>query len=328
VTGDGHGNGVEDGHRGSVSDGDNGGEAPSLVDDATATLAALVPPADTTAGYLLRLSRPRFWLYLAGPVVVGAAYGALGTPDPRASLFSPIAVGLFLYFLLPANVFLYGVNDVFDADLDVENPKKGESGKEVRYEGQRSVVLVVALAGALGLPFLLVLPPAGAAAFVLFLALALEYSAPPLRFKTTPFLDSLSNGLYALPGVLAYVAVAGTLPPAAAVAGAWLWTMGMHTFSAIPDIEPDRAAGVRTTATVLGRTRTYAYCAAVWAAAVGAFALVDPRLGVPMAVYPLLVAGVAVRDVPVDRAYWWFPAVNTVVGATLTVGALWVMVNG
>jgi 4-hydroxybenzoate polyprenyltransferase len=328
VTGDGHGNGVDDGHRGSVSDGDTDGEAANLVDDATATLAALVPPADTTTGYLLRLSRPRFWLYLAGPVVVGTAYGALGTADPRASLFSPVAVALFLYFILPANVFLYGVNDVFDADLDVENPKKGDSGKEVRYEGQRSVGLVVALAGALGLPFLLVLPPAGAAAFVLFLALALEYSAPPLRFKTTPFLDSLSNGLYALPGVLAYVAVAGTLPPLAAIAGAWLWTMGMHTFSAIPDIDPDRAAGVRTTATVLGRTRTYAYCAAVWAAAAGGFAVVDPRLGVPMAVYPLLVAGVAVRDVPVDRAYWWFPAVNTVVGAVLTMGALWVMVDG
>jgi hypothetical protein len=34
-----------------------------------------------------------------------------------------------------------------------------------------------------------------------------EYSAPPLRFKTTPFLDSLSNGLYILPGVVAYAAI-------------------------------------------------------------------------------------------------------------------------
>jgi len=89
-------------------------------------LDRLLPSEGTTAGYLLRLSRPRFWLYLAGPVVVGVAYAAR-TP---AELFAPIAVALFAYFLVPANVFLYGVNDVFDADIDVETQKKnsGKSG--------------------------------------------------------------------------------------------------------------------------------------------------------------------------------------------------------
>jgi len=31
--------------------------------------------------YLLKLSRPRFWLYLAGPVIVGVTYGAGTTAD-------------------------------------------------------------------------------------------------------------------------------------------------------------------------------------------------------------------------------------------------------
>jgi len=78
---------------------------------------------------LLRLSRPRFWLYLAGPVLVGLSFGA----DAIADLAAPLSLALVAYFLLPANVFLYGVNDVFDADVDRENPKKDE--KEVRYRG-------------------------------------------------------------------------------------------------------------------------------------------------------------------------------------------------
>jgi 4-hydroxybenzoate polyprenyltransferase len=272
--------------------------------------------------YLLRLSRPRFWLYLAGPIVVAVAYAATTTDD----LFTPTTVALFAYFLVPANVYLYGINDVFDRDVDVENPKK--EGREVRFRGQRFVVAAVALSG-LGLLALVPLVPAGALPWLgLYLLLATEYSAPPLRFKTTPFLDSLSNGLYVLPGVAAYVAVAGAQPPALAVVGGWLWTMAMHTFSAIPDIDPDRAAGIRTTATALGESRTYAYCGVVWALAALCFGLLDVRLGAVLALYPAFVGGIALSGVAVDRAYWWFPAVNTAVGAVLTMGRLWVMVHG
>ena len=285
-------------------------------------LDRLLPSERTTAGYLLRISRPRFWLYLAGPVVVGVAYAAR-TP---AELFAPIAVALFLYFLVPANVFLYGVNDVFDADVDVENPKK--EGREVRYRGGRLVPALVACTGLLSLAFVPFVPVAGTVALGAFLLLAVEYSAPPLRFKTTPFLDSVSNGLYILPGVVAYTAIAGVAPPVAAVVGGWLWTMGMHTFSAVPDIEPDRAAGIETTATVLGETRTYVYCGLCWLAAAAVFGFVHPFFAVVLGIYPLFIAFVAVSGVDVDRAYWWFPALNTVAGTALTLGALWVMLHG
>jgi 4-hydroxybenzoate polyprenyltransferase len=288
----------------------------------TAGLDDLLPPASTRSGYLLRLSRPRFWFYLAGPVVVGVTYAA----ESAAELFAPVALALFAYFLLPANVFLYGVNDVFDADVDEHNEKKDD--REVRYRGGRLVVGVVLASALLAVPFAFVLPDEALLAFLAFGLLATEYSAPPLRFKTTPFLDSLSNGLYVLPGVVAYAALAGAWPPLAAVAGAWLWTMGMHTFSAIPDIEPDRAAGIETTATYLGETRTYAYCAGVWLLAAAAFGLVDPRLGAVLLVYPAFVAGVAFTDLDVDRAYWWFPALNTLVGMGITLGGLWGLVYG
>jgi 4-hydroxybenzoate polyprenyltransferase len=159
-----------------------------------------------------------------------------------------------------------------------------------------------------------------------FLLLAIEYSAPPLRFKTTPLLDSVSNGLYILPGIAAYVVVAGTQPPVLAVVGAWLWTMGMHTFSAIPDIEPDRQAGIETTATARGERLTYSYVMGCWLMSALAFGLVDIRFGMLIAVYPCFVGWVAASSVAVDRAYWWFPALNTAVGTVITLGALWQLV--
>jgi 4-hydroxybenzoate polyprenyltransferase len=287
------------------------------------TLADRVLPGEETAiGYLLRLSRPRFWLYLAGPVVVGVAYGA----ENPTELFGPRSLTLFGYFLVPANVFLYGVNDIFDADVDAENPKKDD--REVRYRGDRTVPALVAVTGLLGLAFIPSIPTAASVAMLLFLLLSFEYSAPPFRFKTTPFLDSLSNGLYVLPGVVAYTAVAGALPPLPAIAGGWLWTMGMHTFSAIPDIDPDRAAGIETTATRLGQRWTYVYCGGCWLAAAAVFGIVHPFFAAVLGVYPVFVALVAVSDVAVDRAYWWFPAINTAVGTAITLAALWVMLYG
>ncbi|MFB6193529.1 MAG: prenyltransferase, partial [Halobaculum sp.] len=255
--------------------------------------------------YLLKLSRPRFWPYLAGPVVVGVA----GAATTVGELFAPLNFLLFAYFLLPANVQLYGVNDVFDADVDEENPKKEE--KEVRYGGDRLVPAVVLAASVAGLALFPLLPRVAWPYLGLYFLLAVEYSAPPFRFKTTPFVDSVSNGLYILPGAVAYAAVAGSHPPVAALVGGWLWSMGMHTFSAIPDIEPDREAGIRTTATVLGETRTYAYCAATWLSSAVAFAVLDNRIALLLLAYPVVVFAIYWSDVPVDRAYWWYPAINT-----------------
>jgi 4-hydroxybenzoate polyprenyltransferase len=266
---------------------------------------------------LIVRSRPRFWLYLAGPVAVGAAFGA-STP---AQLFSPLALGLFAYFLLPANVYLYGVNDVFDATIDRSNPKKAE--REIRYRGRDPTPVAVLITGALGLGLIAVLPAVATPYVVGFLLLGAAYSAPPCRLKVRPPLDSLSNGLYVLPGGAAYATLAGTHPPALVLIGAWLWTMAMHTFSAIPDIAPDRRAGIRTTATVLGARGALIYCGACWLLAAATLGVLDWRGGLLLLVYPLLVAVWILRDVSIERAYWWYPAINTLVGALLTLGGLW-----
>ena len=273
-------------------------------------------------GRLVETSRPRFWLYLAGPVVVGAVFGA----DAPSALLGPAAVGLFAYFLWPGNLFLYGVNDVFDRDVDAANPKK--AGRERRWTGDRLTPAAVVVTAALGVGLAVTAPPAAAPWLLAFLVLGAAYSAPPLRLKTRPPLDSLSNGLYVLPGVAAYAALAGQAPPALAVVGGWLWTMAMHTFSAVPDIGPDREAGIETTATMLGRDGALAYCGLTWLLAAGVFALVDLRLGLLFLAYPVILAAIAGARVEVRRAYWWYPAINTVAGMAFTLGGLWGLLHG
>lgn len=294
------------------------------MSDVTEVLGRVTPSERTFLGYLFWLSRPRFWLYLAGPVVLGVVYAASSTTE----FFTPLTVVLFLYFLLPANVYLYGVNDIFDADIDEYNPKKSDDGREVRYSGDGTVTALVVVSGILGFGFVPFVPAEAAVGMVGFLILGAAYSVPPLRLKTTPFLDSFSNGLYVMPAIVAYAALAESFPPLLAIAGGWAWTMAMHTFSAVPDIEPDRQAGIRTTATLLGQRSTLAYCAGFWLLATVLMALVHPLLGAPFLAYPTFVALVVAFGVDVDRAYWWFPVLNTLVGAVLTMGAIWELLYG
>ncbi len=292
--------------------------------DVSDRLARLVPSEQTLVGYLFWLSRPRFWFYLAGPVIVGVAYGASTVNE----LVTVLTVGLFLYFLLPANLFLYGVNDIFDADIDRVNPKKSEDGPEVTYRGDRSVILAIAISTVLGFVFVPSLPAEALAALAGFYLLGAAYSMPPLRLKTTPFLDSVSNGLYILPGIVAFTAVASEFPPLLVIVGGWLWTMGMHTFSAIPDIEPDQTAGIQTTATVLGERRTLGYCMGCWLGAALVMGLVHWFFAAVFFIYPLFIAGIVLASIDITRAYWWFPIINTLAGTVLTLGGIWRLIYG
>jgi 4-hydroxybenzoate polyprenyltransferase len=275
-----------------------------------------------TIRYLLKQSRPRFWLYLAGPVLVGFAFAIERLPG----LLDVLPIALFAYFLVPANVFLYGINDVFDRKIDRKNPKKDD--REVRYRGGRATVGAVLVSLALGVVLLWYVPRPATPWIAGFLVIGAAYSVPPIRLKVHPPLDSISNGLYILPGAAAFAALSGGQPPLVAVVGGWLWAMAMHTFSAIPDIEPDGDSGIRTTATVLGERGALGYCTAIWGLAALAFAILDWRAGGLLAVYPVLSLVIATRDVDVDRAYWYYPAINTVVGATLTLAGLWRVVYG
>ena len=272
--------------------------------------------------YVLKLSRPRFWLYLAGPAILGIVIGA----GSASQLFTVQNLLIFLYFLIPANIMLYGVNDYFDREIDEENPKKDD--REEAYRANSFTDSIIVAATVTSIPVTIPLSGAAWPFMIGFLALSVAYSAPPLRFKARPFLDSLSNGLYILPLGVAYGAVTGTWPPVAIMAAGWTWSMAMHTFSAIPDIEPDRKAGVSTTATYLGRRKTYIYCIAVWAVAAAISGLYTIYAGALLGIYPLLCAGFYLSDLSDSEAYWYYPYINSLIGMVLTIAALWVLING
>jgi len=272
--------------------------------------------------YILKLSRPRFWLYLAGPAILGLVLGA----ENISQLYTVENVLLFLYFLIPANIMLYGVNDYFDRDVDEDNPKKED--KEEKYRDNKFTDLMIGFSTALIIPVALTLSVEALPLILAFLFLSVFYSAPPLRFKTRPFMDSLSNGLYILPLAITFTAVTQTFPPLTILAAGWLWTMAMHTYSAIPDIEPDRKAGIQTTATFLGRRKTYLYCTIVWTLSAFVAGLYNIFAGALIGFYALLSVIFYVSDLSDSEAYWYYPYINAFVGMILTIMALWVLIHG
>ena len=70
--------------------------------------------------WIISISRPRFWSYLAGPWAVGMVSAANSIYDFQNILFW---LGL-LFFLWPANFLLYGINDYTDRDTVNLTPRK------------------------------------------------------------------------------------------------------------------------------------------------------------------------------------------------------------
>ena len=272
-------------------------------------------PLREYASLAYNVSRPRFWFYVAGPFTVGCIWGA----QRATALLTPEFFAYLFYFLLPANVFLYGVNDYWDHDTDRLNPKKG--GKEHLLDpSERSTLKVFLIAMTVTSLALMVFQSwSQRLVFGMFLFLSYFYSAKPLRFKATPFFDSSSNFFYALPGVFGYLLFTGELPPTIIMLAALLHSTAMHLFSAIPDIEWDKSVNLITTAVKIGERGSTLICLSLWTVfsvtviMVGGF---SPLSFLPI-IYPSLVALVIIRGLEVSDVYWFYPYINTGLGGLL-----------
>jgi 4-hydroxybenzoate polyprenyltransferase len=263
--------------------------------------------------HLLRVSRPRFWMYLLGPYMVALA---------ATSLRPPLEVWLLgLYLTLPANLLIYGVNDLFDVDTDQLNPKKQDYESLLQPSQRRSLVAAILV---LNLPFLALVPflPHAWPWLLLFVVTGVGYSMPPLRAKGRPVVDAAFNILYVAPGLAAYATVSGAQPPLPVLAAALLWCMAMHAYSAVPDIAADRAADVATVATYFGRVRTLLLCGVAYALAallafpsLGAFALLGGLVYLGMIALSLRTRG----PEQLFALYRRFPVLNTALGGALFV---------
>lgn len=213
---------------------------------------------------LLLVSRPALWVNTLGVATVGLwLAGELWSWDARW-------LALLVWLTLPYNLLIYGLNDVADRAEDALSARKGGwQGARLAGAQVRPLLWSVAL---LNLPFVvyfaLTMPPAALLTLLLAALLFALYSLPPVRFKGRPFLDSLSNVAYALPIVVPALLL-GAPPPVTALAALMAWSVGKHAFDAVQDLSADRAAGVRTIATVLGPGGTARWSLA-WFALAGA----------------------------------------------------------
>ncbi|MBE1515871.1 UbiA family prenyltransferase [Nesterenkonia halotolerans] len=229
---------------------------------------------------MVHISRPVLWINTVGPAVLGMWLAG--------HLWHWDALALLLWLTLPFNLLIYGVNDIFDQETDALNPRKGSlEGARIRAAEVRSIWIAVL---ATNLPFLAyfvwALPGDALLWIGLYLVVFIFYSAPPLRFKARPYLDSLSNAAYALPIVFVPLAL-GSSPVWAAAVALMAWSVAKHTFDAVQDIEEDQSAGIATTAVRLGVRRAALWSGLWWTLATIGFAMVN----VPVALANALISG-------------------------------------
>ncbi|MFB9994265.1 UbiA family prenyltransferase [Deinococcus oregonensis] len=221
---------------------------------------------------LLAVSRPALWVNTVGTLVTG-----LWLSGHLYSTHLGLWV-LLLYFTLPFNLLIYGLNDLSDRAEDARSGRKGGWQGARLMSGEGTPLLTAILA--VNLPFLLVLawllPPAASLVLALSAGLFAAYSVPPLRFKGRPVLDGLSNVAYALPLVLPALVLGGSVPlwPLLALMA---YSVGKHAFDAVQDIPADREGGTHTVATTLGAAATARY-ALVWFVLAGVLLWGESRL--------------------------------------------------
>lgn len=207
----------------------------------------------STLKQLFVVSRPLSWVNTAFPF----AAGYLMTTRQVDLVF---VLGT-LYFLIPYNLAMYGINDVFDYESDLRNPRKGGVEGAVLDRRLHRVTLWAVLIT--NVPFIVFLVVVGSPLSWLVLAVSLfavvAYSMKGLRFKEIPFLDSLTSSTHFVsPAVYGLVLAGATFTPALwLILGAFfLWGIASHAFGAVQDITADRAGGLRSVATVIGARAT------------------------------------------------------------------------
>jgi 4-hydroxybenzoate polyprenyltransferase len=220
--------------------------------------------------------------------------------------------------LFSANLYIYGINDIFDYETDIKNPRKVNYEALVKPEEWRSLSWWIA---AVVVPFLLFLPFHNTGAIismVLFFFFAGFYSAKPIRAKARPFFDSIfSAGHYVATGAFGYYLVGGTGFPYIPLFAGMAWAIAMHAYSAVPDISADNGAGLSTIATTFGRNKTIALCLGLY---ILSAVLTFPYFGIVSVLLGIVYSSLMVISLRTKteedllKLYTYFPYLNGISG--------------
>ncbi len=195
----------------------------------------------------ISISRPLFWLAPPFAYFLGLMLGG--------TLRGPYETIEFLLLSFPLSFFIYAVNDIHDLAGDRINPRKGGmwgmrlEKKDVQWAGKLAFIFAAAIlfTAALSMNLLHFL-------IALFgILLCYFYSAPPIRLKNIPLIDSLASGGYGLVAFALGCSLSGSLLflHPYVILGA-LCISSIHAITTIMDYDIERKTGERTFATVLG----------------------------------------------------------------------------
>jgi 4-hydroxybenzoate polyprenyltransferase len=267
-------------------------------------------------------SRPLSWVNTAFPFA--AAYFMV-----TREIDLVLVIGT-LFFLIPYNLAMYGINDVFDYESDLRNPRKGGVEGALLDRSMHGPTLWAALVT--NVPFLVFLVAVGGPLSWLVLAVSvfavIAYSAPGLRFKERPFVDSITSSTHFVsPAIYGLVLAGAVFTPAlwALLAAFFLWGLASHAFGAVQDVIADREGGISSIATVIGARATVRLAVIAYVLA-GVLLLFTEWPGAIAAVLALPYAAVCARfwaitdehAATANRGWKKFLALNFVTGFLVT----------
>lgn len=220
------------------------------------------------------MTRFVFWLQRSRPImwpVLPTVY-FLGLHSAGTGLTAEAILHMAL-LAWPMNLIGYGLNDIYDTESDQRNRRRRAMWHSTAEHEDQDMIWRVcwAMASLMVAGSLLTRNWCNVGATCGMLVVAWAYSAPPMRLKERPPLDSLVNGLgyYLLPFTMGYSLGADHMEIPYKHYLLAFTVCGIHAFTTISDFESDKYAAHQTFSVVFGRR-----AAAVFAAGTFLIALV------------------------------------------------------
>lgn len=217
---------------------------------------------------VLAIGRPVFWFVSLLPYYLGVVL-ATQRLLPTADQLPTVAVGALVIGPLMW-VAVLAVNDAYDLNGDLRNPRKAGSPLTSGRISPRTALLISAAASVLAVAVATAVSVLFAVGTAVVLAIGWAYSAPPPRLKTRPVADVAVNAvaLGAIGQLAGWTAVRPLdgFPWAMAALGT-LVGAALYIPTTLADLEADREIGYTTVAVWLGAKRAYAVGLTAWVAA-------------------------------------------------------------